>query len=246
MLNCLEFATVSSVLRCIGSSARHYGYCERPGPIRSLDSESTTRLPRIPIDVRGQLPCAVAGLAPKRLKTLALRCRWAQQGRFESGCDGWPWCGRPSSCGVLFAVRAAGSVSSPTARGKEISVRGSPLFHVEPRRVRGPGSKARPRDRREAHNPNELGMSRARRVQRLGFEPRCTSTRNRGGRTPCLGFPQSWRLPCAIVGLRRAASGQACQCPTAAMRRPGWTRPPANSEASACPGPDARSSRSTS
>jgi len=147
---------------------------------------------------------------------------------------------------VLFAVRAAGCVSSPTARGKEISVRGSPLFHVEPRRVRGPGSKAPPRERRGAYNPNDVVMSRARRVRRQGFEPRCTSTRNRGGRTPCLGFPQSWRLPCAIVGLRTGALDQAWQCPTAAMRLPGWTRPPANSGASACPGPDARSSHSTS
>jgi hypothetical protein len=50
----------------------------------------------------------------------------------------------------------------------------------------------------------------------------------------------------AIVGLRRAASVQAWQCPTAAMRRPARTRPPANSGGTVCLGPGARSSRSTS
>ena len=54
------------------------------------------------------------------------------------------------------------------------------------------------------------------------------------------------RSPSAIDGLRKAVSNQAWWCPRVAVRRPGGTRPPANSGGAACPGPDARSSRSRS
>ena len=195
-----------------------------------------------PIDVGGQLPCAVAGetqdaraapsLGSVRLLRVRLRrmvvvqptellgravrrsCRWLCQQSDGAG---------QGDIRARVAVVPRGTAASPR-----------PWFEGAASGASG------------AYNPNDVVMSRARRVRRQGFEPRCTSTRNRGGRTPCRGFPQSWRLPCAIVGLRTGALDQAWQCPTAAMRLPGWTRPPANSGASACPGPDARSSHSTS
>jgi len=91
--------------------------------------------------------------------------------------------------------------------------------------------------------------------QGLGFEPSCRCARIRGRRALAkvlCAFPglackaDRTRSPCAIDGLRKAVSTQAWWCPRVVVRRPGGARPPANSAGTACPGPDARSSRSMS
>ena len=152
-----------------------------------------------------------------------------------------------ASGGLLAARRTTHSSSHQTRAGKRakaVAERGYRCIHVEPARawLGAPSSCLGLGEVFQAGTGAELGAQL--RVRRIRGSAPLTKL--------LCAFPglaskgDRRRSPSAIDGLRKAVSNQAWWCPRVAVRRPGGTRPPANSGGAACPGPDARSSRSRS
>ena len=173
---------------------------------------------------------------------------WLCSGRLqELGARGL-WCGRWSR--FRWAVGCSPDnalIISSDARwqaGQSGCGAWLPVFHVEPARawLGAPSSCLGLGEVFQAGTGAELGAQL--RVRRIRGSAPLTKL--------LCAFPglaskgDRRRSPSAIDGLRKAVSNQAWWCPRVAVRRPGGTRPPANSGGAACPGPDARSSRSRS
>ena len=195
-MDCLEYATVSTVDRQIGASESH------------------------------QI------------------LRWVLQAATGARCRG-PWCGRwPRFRWAVGCSPEAHSSSHQTRAGKRakaVAERGCRCSTWNLRELGlGLGAVAWAWERCSKPAPGaELGAQlRVRRIRGSALLTKLLCAfpglASKGDRR---------RSPSAIDGLRKAVSNQASWCPRVEVRRPGGTRPPANSGGTACPGPDARSSR---